>query len=98
MERGVEKTALVSRNGGMTAAAPLLSPVGRLVCCSYPVDEPALAVHRTPTGRWSVVAPCCRDLSGRTAVHRIAVLDEPTTIGGAKVIRLKERAGVGRRT
>jgi len=38
----------------------------------------------------------CRDLSGRTGVHRIAVLDEPGA-GGAKVIKLRERAGIDRR-
>jgi len=34
------------------------------------------AACRTTDGRWSIVAPCCRDLSGRVGVHRIAVLDE----------------------
>ena len=35
------------------------------------------AACRTPAGRWSIVAPCCRDLSGRMGVRRIAVFDEP---------------------
>jgi hypothetical protein len=53
---------------------------------------------RTPAGRWSVVAPCCRDLGGRTGVHRIAALDEPAAAaGGSKVIKLKEHAGIDRR-
>jgi len=60
-----------------------------VVQCSYPVGEPVFAASRTPAGRWSIVAPCCRDLSGRTGVRRIAVLDEPAA-GGAKVIRLEE--------
>src|SRR5262249_57295840 len=55
-----------------------------------PVGEPVLAVYRTPAGRWAIVAPCCRDLSGRTGVRRIAVLDEPAA-GEAEVIEL-ERA------
>jgi len=42
-----------------------------------------------PAGRWSIVAPCCRDLSGRTGVRRITVLDEPVA-GGAEVIKLEE--------
>jgi hypothetical protein len=41
-----------------------------------------------PAGRWSVVAPCCRDLSGRTGVRRIAVLAEPAA-GGSEVIKLE---------
>jgi len=41
------------------------------------------------------VAPVCRDLSGRIGVQRIAVLDE-SAAGGAKVIRLRERAGIDR--
>ena len=56
----------------------------------YPVNEPVFAVYRTPAGRWSIVAPTCRDLIGRTGVRGIAVLDEPAA-GGAEVIRLKER-------
>ena len=66
---------------------------------SFPTaDEPVFAAWRTPAGRWSIVASCCRDLSGRTGVRRIAVLDEPAaTAGGAKVIKLKEHAGVDRR-
>lgn len=59
----------------------------------HPVDEPVFAVCRTPAGRWSIVAPGCRDLSGRTGVHRIAVLDEPAA-GGAKVIRLQDTRGL----
>jgi hypothetical protein len=56
-----------------------------------PVGEPVFAVHRTSAGRWSIAAPCCRDLSGRIGVHRIAVLDEPAAAaGGAEVIRLEE--------
>jgi hypothetical protein len=42
-----------------------------------------------PAGRWSIIAPGCQDLSGRTGVRRIAVLDESAP-GGAKVIRLEE--------
>ena len=61
----------------------------QVVQCSYPVDEPVLAACRAPAGRWSIVAPCCRDLSGRTGVRRIAVLDEPAA-GGAEVIELEE--------
>ena len=56
--------------------------------------EPVLAAYRTPAGRGSIVAPCCRDLSGRTGVRRIAVLDEPAATGGAEIIQLKERAGI----
>jgi len=52
-----------------------------------------LAAYRTPAGCWSIVAPCCRDLSDRIGVRRIAVLDEPVAAGGAKVIKLQERAG-----
>ena len=67
------------------------------------------AAYRTPADRWSIVAPCCRDLSGRTAapccrdlsgrtgVRRIAALEEPAATGGAKVIWLEERAGIDRR-
>jgi hypothetical protein len=55
-----------------------------------PVEEPVFAASRTPAGQWWIVAPCCRDLSGRTGVHRIAVLDEPAA-GGAEVIKLEER-------
>ena len=55
------------------------------------VDEPVFAVNRTPAGRWSILAPACRDLSGRIGVHRIATLEEPAA-GGAKVIKLRERA------
>ena len=51
--------------------------------------ELVFAAYRTPAGRWSIVAPCCRDLSGRTGVRQIAVLEEPAA-GGAKVIRLEE--------
>jgi len=60
------------------------------VWCSPAVGEPVFAVHRTPAGRWSIVAPCCRDLSGRIGVRRIAVLDEPAA-GGAKVIKVVSR-------
>jgi hypothetical protein len=49
-----------------------------------------LAAYRTSAGRWLIVAPACRDLSGRTGVRRIAALDEPTE-GGAEVIKLEER-------
>jgi len=42
-----------------------------------------------PVGRWSIVAPCCRDLNGRIGAYRIAVLDEPAA-GGSKVIKLEE--------
>jgi len=62
----------------------------------YPVDEPVFAVWRTPAGRWSIVAPCCRDSSGRIGVRGVAVLDEPAA-GGLKVIKLKEPAGIDRR-
>ena len=48
---------------------------------SYPVDEPVFAACCTPAGRWSIVASCCRDLSGRIGVRRIAVLDEPASGG-----------------
>jgi hypothetical protein len=61
-----------------------------VVQCSYPVDEPVFAAYRTPAGRWSIVAPGCRDLSGRTGVRPIVVLDEPAA-GGAEVIKLQER-------
>ena len=65
-----------------------------------PVDAPVLAAYRTAAGRWSIVAPCCRDLSGRIGVRRIATLEEPaaaaTAAGGAKVIKLNERAGIDR--
>src|SRR5262249_10033110 len=49
----------------------------QVVWCLYPVGDPVFAVHRTPTGRWVIVAPVCRDLSGRTGVRRIAAFDEP---------------------
>jgi hypothetical protein len=49
--------------------------------------------YSRPGGHWSIVAPVCRDLSGRIGVCRIAVLDEPAA-GEAKVIKLKERAGI----
>jgi hypothetical protein len=68
----------------------------QVVRCSYAVDEPTFAACRTPAGRWSIVAPCCRDLSGRIGVRRIAVLDEPAA-GESKVIELEERAGIDRR-
>jgi hypothetical protein len=58
------------------------------VCCFYVVNEPVLAVSRTPAGRWSIAAPCCRDLSGRTGVRRIAAFNEPTP-GRAEVIKLE---------
>ena len=54
------------------------------------VDEPVFAACRTPAGRWSIVAPGCRELSGRTGLCRVAVLDEPAA-GGAEVIKLEER-------
>jgi len=57
--------------------------------CFSPAGEPVLAAYRTSAGRWSIIAPCARDLSGRTGVRRIAVLDEPAA-GGAKVIKLEE--------
>jgi hypothetical protein len=56
------------------------------VWCSYAVYEPVFAACRTPAGRWLIIAPGCRDLSGRTGVRRIAVLDEPAA-GETKVIR-----------
>jgi hypothetical protein len=59
------------------------------VQCSSTVDAPIYAAYRMPAGRWSLVAPACRDLSGRTGVRRIAVLDEPA-VGGLKVIKLEE--------
>jgi hypothetical protein len=61
-----------------------------VVRCPHAVDVPVFAASRTPAGRWSIVSPCCRDLSGRTGLQRIAVLDEPAA-GGAEVIEL-ERA------
>jgi len=51
--------------------------------------ELVFAAYRMPAGRWSIVAPCCRDLSGRTGVRRIAVLDEPA-VDGSEVIKLEE--------
>src|SRR5262249_61416474 len=68
----------------------LLSPVAcvywrndmRVVWCFHTIGAPVLAAYRTPAGRWAVVAPGCRDLSGRTGVRRIAVLDEPAGGGG----------------
>jgi len=61
-------------------------------------NEPVFAAHRTPAGRWSIIAPCCRDLGGRIGVHRIAALEEPAVAaGGSKVIKLKERARNDRR-
>ena len=56
---------------------------------SYPVAEPVFAASRTSVGRWSIVAPGCRDLSARTGVRRIAVFDEPAA-GGAEVIELEQ--------
>jgi hypothetical protein len=72
----------------------------QVVCCFYAVDESTFAASRTPAGRWSIVASCCRELSGRTGVRRIAVLDGPAELaaGGSKVIELKERVGIDRRT
>ena len=71
----------------------------QVVWCSYVVDEPVFSACRTPAGRWSIVAPCCRDLSGRVGVRRIAVLDEPAAgepwlkpaagRPGLKIIKLK---------
>jgi hypothetical protein len=44
-------------------------------------NEGIVAVHRD--GRhWSVMAYCCRELSGRTGVHRIAAVDEPMALRG----------------
>ena len=71
------------------ARLPLLTPAA-------PLGDPVLAAYRTPAGRWSIVAPACRDLSGRMGVRRIAVLDEPTP-GGAEVIKLRDRVGSDRR-
>ena len=68
----------------------------QVVWCSPAVDESVFAAYRTLAGRGSIVAPCCRDLSGRTGVRGIAVFDEPAA-GGAKVIKLKGRAGIDRR-
>ena len=51
--------------------------------------ELVFAAYRMSAGRWSIVAPCCRDLSGRIGVRRIVVLDEPA-VGGSKVIKLEE--------
>jgi len=67
------------------------------VWCFHTVDEPVFAACRTPAGRWSIVAPCCRDLSGRIGVRGIAVLDEPVAAGGAKVIKLQVHVGIDRR-
>jgi hypothetical protein len=78
----------------------------QVVWCSYAVDEPVFAACRTSAGRWSIVAPCCRDLSGRMGVRRIAVLDEPAAAGGPwlkpaagglwlKVIKLKAAKAEG---
>ena len=63
------------------------------VVSGRPVGEPVFAAYRTPAGRWSIVAPGCWGLSGRTGVHRIAALDEPAA-GGAKVIWLKKCAKI----
>ena len=68
------------------------SPVARV----YRRSDIQVVWCSTPAGRWSIVAPCCRDLSGRIGVRRIAVLDEPAA-GGAKIIKLKEHAGIDRR-
>jgi len=51
-------------------------------------NEPVLAAYRTSAGRWSILAPACRDLSGRTGVHRIAALDEPAPRDTRGPIRL----------
>jgi len=83
------------RAQSLVACDCLRSNIG-VVWCSPAVDEPVFAAYRTPAGRWSVVAPACRDLSGRTGVHRIAALDEPAA-SGAEVIRLRERVGADRR-
>jgi hypothetical protein len=63
------------------ASAAVFSPAQVL-------DAPVFAASRTPAGRWSILAPGCRDLSGRTGLCRIAALDEPAA-GGAKVIKLE---------
>ena len=76
------------------ARPPFLTPA--LGAVPGAVTLPVFAVSRMPGGRWSIVAPGCRDLSGRTGVRRIAMLEEPAA-GGAKVIKLKEWAGVARR-
>ena len=56
------------------------------------VDEPVFALSRAPGGCWSILAPCCRDLSGRIGVRRIAVLDEPVA-GGSRLKVIKLKAG-----
>jgi hypothetical protein len=40
-------------------------------------NEGVVAVCRDDGLRWSVLAQCCRELSGRVGVRRIAVMDEP---------------------
>jgi len=62
-----------------------------VVWCSYPVDEPVFALSRAPGGCWSILAPCCRELSGRFGVRRIAVLDEPAAGGSRLKVILKFR-------
>jgi hypothetical protein len=59
----------------------------QVVWCSYAVDEPVFAACRTSAGRWSIIAPCCRDLSGRMGVRRIAVLDEPAAAAGGPCLK-----------
>jgi len=61
----------------------------RVVRCFRIADEPVFAASRTPAGRGSIVAPCCRDLSGRTGVRRVVTFDEPV-VGEAEVISLEE--------
>jgi hypothetical protein len=63
------------------------------VVWSYLIDEPVFALSRAPGGRWLILAPCCRDLSGRTGVRRIAVFDEPVA-GGSRPKVIKKVAKV----
>jgi hypothetical protein len=53
----------------------------QFVWCFSAVDEPVFAARPTSAGRWSILAPGCRDRSGQTGVRRIAVLDEPAASG-----------------
>jgi hypothetical protein len=49
------------------------------------INEPIFAVSYRE-GRWSVLAACVRELSGRVGVRRVQVIDEPRN-GELKVHR-----------
>jgi hypothetical protein len=52
------------------------------------IDEAAYAVDRSEGGRGMALAFCCRKLSGRTVVHRVATWDEPDAVGGFAMLTI----------